>query len=81
MAVITDIADAVVAEINSGSFIQPVAAQREYLPDFELPEMQTLQVTVVPKSVTTLPGGRAHNQHDYAIDVAEIGRASCRERV
>ena len=70
MAVITDIADAVAAEINAGSFSQPVSALRAYLPEFELAEMQNLQVTVVPKSVTTLPGGRAHNQHDYAIDVA-----------
>lgn len=70
MAVITDIADAVAAEINAGSFSQPVSATREYLPAFELADMQTLRVTVVPKSVTTLPGGRAHNQYDYAIDVA-----------
>ncbi len=70
MAVITDIADAVEAEINAGSFSQPVSATREYLPAFELADMQTLRVTVVPKSVTTLPGGRAHNQYDYAIDVA-----------
>ena len=70
MAVITDIVDAVVAEVNAGSFSQPVNAQRAYLPEFELAQMQNLQVTVVPKSVTTLPGGRAHNQHDYAIDVA-----------
>ena len=70
MAVITDIADAVAAEINAGSFSQPVSATREYLPAFELADMQTLRVTVVPRSVTTLPGGRAHNQYDYAIDVA-----------
>ena len=70
MAVITDIADAVAAEINAGSFSQPVSATREYLPAFELADMQTLRVTVVPKSVTTLPGGRAHNQYDHAIDVA-----------
>ena len=70
MAVITDIAAAVAAEINAGSFSQPVSATREYLPAFELADMQTLRVTVVPKSVTTLPGGRAHNQYDYAIDVA-----------
>ena len=70
MAVITDIADAVAAEINAGSFSQPVSATREYLPAFELADMQTLRVTVVPKSVITLPGGRAHNQYDYAIDVA-----------
>lgn len=70
MAVITDIADAVAAEINAGSFSQPVSATREYLPAFELADMQQLRVTVVPKSLTTLPGGRAHNQHDFAIDVA-----------
>ncbi len=70
MSVITDIADAVAAEINLGSFSQPVTATREYLPAFELADMQQLRVTVVPKSVTTLPGGRAHNQHDYGIDVA-----------
>lgn len=70
MAVITDIADAVAAEINAGSFSQPLTAVREYLPVFELADMQSLRVTVVPKSVTTLPGGRAHNQHDFAIDVA-----------
>lgn len=70
MAIITDIADAVAAEINGGTYSQPVEAQREYLPVFDLADMQTLHVTVVPKGVTTLPGGRAHHQHDYAIDVA-----------
>jgi hypothetical protein len=70
VAVITDIADAVAAEINAGSFSQSVSATREYLPAFELADMQQLRVTVVPKSLTTLPGGRAHNQHDFAIDVA-----------
>jgi hypothetical protein len=70
MAFIADIAEAVVTEINAASFSQPVTAKREYLPHFDLEDMQELKVTVVPKSVLTLPGGRAHNQHDYAIDVA-----------
>jgi len=70
MAVIADIADAVAAEINAGSFSQALTAERVYLPVFDLKEMQDLRVTVVPKSVLTLPGGRANNQHDYAIDVA-----------
>lgn len=70
MAVIIDIADAVAAEINAGTFSQPVNATREYLPHFDLEDMQTLRVTIVPKSVTTLPGSRNHNQYDYAIDVA-----------
>ena len=70
MAVITDIADAVAADINAGSFSEPVTAVREYLPAFDLADMAQLRVTVVPKGVTISPGGRAHNQHDYAIDVA-----------
>lgn len=70
MAVIADIAGAVAAEINAGSFSLPVDATREYLPHFDLEDMQTLRVTVVPKSVTTQPGDRSRNQHDYAIDVA-----------
>ena len=70
MAIIADIADAVAAEINAGSFSQSLTAERLYLPVFDLKEMQDLRVTVVPKSLLTLPGGRAHNQHDYAIDVA-----------
>ena len=70
MAIIADIAAVVVAELNSGSFSQTFTAQRQYLPTFDLTDMQQLQVTVVPKGVTTLPGGRAHSQHDYAIDVA-----------
>jgi len=70
MAVITDIAEAVVEMLNAGSFGQPIEAQRLYSPQFELAEMEDLHVTVVPRGVQILPGGRAHNQHDYTIDVA-----------
>lgn len=70
MAVITDIAEAVVAELNGGSFSQPFSAARAYSPEFELPDMDTLQVTVVPKGVATHPGSRSHRQHDYSVDVA-----------
>jgi hypothetical protein len=70
MAFIADIAEAVTADINAATFSQPVEAKREYLPHFDLEQMQELKVTVVPKSALTQPGGRAHNQHDYAIDVA-----------
>ncbi|MEW4530213.1 hypothetical protein [Maioricimonas sp. JC845] len=70
MAVINDIAEAVVAEINAGTFSQPVTAVRSYAPQYELEELADCRVTVVPKGLATLPGGRSHNQHDYAIDVA-----------
>lgn len=70
MAVITDIAEALVAELNATTFSQPVAAQRLYLPRFDLPEMQTLHVTVVPKGVVLALGDRARGQGDYSLDVA-----------
>jgi len=70
MSVITDIADAVVAELNAAEFSQPFEAQRRYLPRFDLAEMKDVHVTVVPKGATVLSGSRAHHQHDYEIDVA-----------
>ena len=70
MAMITDVAGAVVAELNAGSFSQPFEAKRCYLPKYDLAEMKDLHVTVVPKGVTILPGSRSQNQHDVAIDVA-----------
>ena len=70
MPLITDIADSVTSELNAQAFSQTFTAQRHYLPVFSLPEMKDLHVTVVPKSVTIQPAGRAHNQHDCAIDVA-----------
>ena len=70
MAVIIDIAEAVKDELNGGSFSQEFTAERHYQPIFELPEMKTLHVTVVPKGVTIHPATRGLIQHDYQIDVA-----------
>ncbi|NLS95473.1 MAG: hypothetical protein GXX96_25345 [Planctomycetaceae bacterium] len=70
MAVIADIADAVVAALNAGGFSQPLSATRCYLPKFDLAEMKDMHVTVVPKGVAVTAGSRNHNQHDYQIDVA-----------
>jgi hypothetical protein len=70
MAVITDIADAIVAELNGATFSQPVTAVRSYLPQYDLTEMQTLHVTVVPKGVVLGSADRSRGQGDYSIDVA-----------
>jgi hypothetical protein len=43
------IADAVVQTLNAANLTPNFTAQRVYQPSFELPEMKTLQVTVVPK--------------------------------
>lgn len=70
MSVITDIADAVVADLNTGSFSQAFNAARHYLPEFELDDIKDLRVTVVPKAVAIQAIGRNSNQHDVDIDVA-----------
>lgn len=69
-ATIVTLADAVVAQLNAAAFSQPVAAVRHYLPRFELSEMNTLKVSVVPKSVTTLSLDRNRDRFEYRLDVA-----------
>ncbi len=70
MATIIDIADSVVAELNSASFSQPVTAVRHYAPQFELAEMTALHVTVVPKSLSSASLDRTRDTFEYQIDLA-----------
>ena len=70
MALITDVAGAVVAELNAGEFAQEFTAVRRYLPLFDLSEMKDLHVTVVPRGVAITGLARGVNQHDVQIDVA-----------
>jgi hypothetical protein len=70
MAVVTDIAAAVVAELNAATFSQPVTAERSYFPQFDLPEMKTLHVTVVPKEVASGVSDRSRKQGEYSVDIA-----------
>ena len=70
MADITDVADAMVAELNAYSFSLPFTAVRTFLPRYKLDELEDLHVTVVPISDSVLPGDRGKSRHDYEIDVA-----------
>lgn len=70
MAVITDIADAVVTELNGHTFSQAFTAVRHYRPLFNLADMQSLHVTVVPKAVSVERLDRTSHQEDYQVDVA-----------
>jgi len=70
MPVLTDIAEAVKDELNGHDFSQEFEAARLYQPLFELPEMKTLHVTVVPQGVDMQVSSRTLVQHDYGIDVA-----------
>ncbi|MFO0839605.1 MAG: hypothetical protein U1D55_13900 [Phycisphaerae bacterium] len=69
MSTIIDIADAIVASLNAGTFSQPFEAERKYQPVFELPDMQTLHVSVVPRSVAITTATRESSYFDCAVDV------------
>ena len=70
MAVITDVAEALVAELNAASLSLPLTAARHYVPSFELPDMKDLHVSVVPKGVVITKSDRSRNTNDFQIDVA-----------
>jgi hypothetical protein len=69
VSVILDIADAVVASLNAGSFGLEFEAARKYQPVFELQDMQTLHVSVVPKSLAITTAARDSGFFDVAIDI------------
>jgi hypothetical protein len=70
MAVILDIAESIVAQLNGGSFSQPLTAERHYQAKFELSEMTDLKVSVVPRSLASKTLDRNRDTFDYLIDVA-----------
>ncbi len=69
MSVIVEIADAVAAAINDGTYAETVNAERAYRPSFDLEELGELKVTVVPRSVNTANLARQQSQVDCTVDV------------
>lgn len=69
-AVIVEIADAVVADLNAHAFSRPFMAVRTYLPRYKLEDLADTQVSVVPKDDLGQRASRAQWQQDYKIDVA-----------
>jgi len=70
MAVLVDIAQAVVAELNGHTFSRPFTAVRSYRPLFEREEMKDLHVTVVPNGFTVEALDRRRSQGDYSVEIA-----------
>ena len=67
---ITEITQAVVEELNSESWSLPFAARRLYRPRFEPADLKTLQVSVVPRSLTIEADSRGDDNRQYQIDLA-----------
>ena len=59
-----------VAELAAATLSQPVSPARKYVPLFELPEMDQLRVTVVPRGMAITRSDRRHNTHDVQVDIA-----------
>ncbi len=70
MASLIDIAEAVAAEMNGGSFSLPFMAQCMLLPVFDRKDMAALHVTVVPRGQEMTLIARDAAQWDYHVDVA-----------
>ncbi len=72
MSVIIDIADAVAAELNAAppeTFSETFTAERRVLPDFELADLASLKVTVVPKRLEITASTRSASSCEIAVDI------------
>jgi hypothetical protein len=69
-AAIRQLAQAVADELNNTTFSQAFTATWSYRPRFELSEMATLHVTVVPKSIEFTAGDRRRDQVVVQLDIA-----------
>ncbi len=78
-AVVVQIADAVVAALNGATLSQPVTAERYYLPEFDLKDMDTLHVSVVPAELDEEVADRAHDRAEYKIHVAVQQRVTTQD--
>lgn len=70
MPIITDIADALVTDLNAETFDQAFDAVRSFKPEYALEDMDELHVTVVPKSRVHELLTRRDLQKDYQFDIA-----------
>ena len=65
-----DIADAVVTELNAQSFTQSFTAVRNMTPDYQIRDLTSLKVTVMPTAVEMKQFARGLWSQDHGIDVA-----------
>lgn len=73
------IADAMVAVLNGATLSQPLTAVRHYLPEFDLKEMGTLHVSVVPAELDEEMADRSRDKAEYTIHVAVQKRVAKQE--
>ena len=70
------IAEAVVAVLGAATLSQPFTAERHYLPEFALEDMDTLHVSVVPAEFLSDMADRARDRAEYTVHIAVQKRVS-----
>ena len=70
MAIPIDVAESVVARLNAAHLSQPVQAVRGYVPEYNLGEMNSLRVTVVPRELVVTSVSRDRLAYDTQVDIA-----------
>lgn len=70
MTLITNLTEAVLAELNATSFSLPLLARRGYRPRYELADLGALHVTLIPSGLSVQPASRGAAQYEVAIDLA-----------
>ncbi|OQA04260.1 MAG: hypothetical protein BWY69_00044 [Planctomycetes bacterium ADurb.Bin401] len=67
---VIDLADQVALSLNSENYNLSFTAIRTLFPFYELKDLATLHVTVVPKSINIESANRSSNEYDYQVDIA-----------
>lgn len=69
-ALIDTVADALVVALNAHAFTQAFTSTKSDLPEYELHDMDTLHVTVIPSARRKVNASRASTQQDIDLDIA-----------
>jgi len=70
MARATDLADAIVTLLNGHEFSQDFTAERQFRPRYEMRDLKTLRVTVVPGGLEAERYSRTEDAETYRVGVA-----------
>ncbi|MDR1491460.1 MAG: hypothetical protein LBT05_01870 [Planctomycetaceae bacterium] len=69
MSIATDVTNAIVAQLKQQTFSQPFEPVMFVLPSFEPSELQTLRVSIVPRTLEIEPITRNSSKYTVGVDV------------
>lgn len=81
MATLIDIANAVTNALNHAGLQPHFVAEMNLLPEFELKELRTLRVTVVPRAFKTAPQNRESSGREVTIDIGVQQKTADKEKL